>query len=144
MPFIISEMSEQDCEKVMRLERKLLGNVSINSIHGTLTSDSISYYILKDDEKIIGFFEISVIPPECELYDIAVDTPFRGRHLSDMMMEKILEICKLSGCETIYLEVNSINNVAINLYKKYGFTQYYTRKNYYGENDAILMKLELN
>ena len=47
------------------------------------------------------------------------------------------------GCDTILLEVNTMNYKAISLYEKYGFKEYGTRKNYYGNSDAILMKKEL-
>ena len=40
---------------------------------------------------------------------------------------------------SITLEVNEINKAAINLYKKCGFIEVAKRKNYYKENDAILM-----
>ena len=40
---------------------------------------------------------------------------------------------------SITLEVNEINKEAINLYKKCGFKEVAKRKNYYKENDAILM-----
>ena len=58
-------------------------------------------------------------------------------------MNDLKKIVGENNCATIFLEVNSINSKAISLYKKYGFVSYSTRKNYYGENDAILMKLEL-
>ena len=58
-------------------------------------------------------------------------------------MDYLFDICKQRNCNTIFLEVNTINYKAINLYNKYGFKQYSLRKNYYGNNDAILMKVEL-
>ena len=58
-------------------------------------------------------------------------------------MNHFIELCKEQGCDTIFLEVNSINQKAINLYHKFGFVAYSKRQNYYGENDAILMKLSL-
>jgi ribosomal protein S18 acetylase RimI-like enzyme len=39
--------------------------------------------------------------------------------------------------------VNTNNIKAINLYTKFGFVEYSRRKNYYGDNDAILMKLDV-
>ncbi len=37
------------------------------------------------------------------------------------------------------LEVNEKNTPAILLYKKYGFEQISVRKNYYNDDDAIIM-----
>ena len=38
---------------------------------------------------------------------------------------------------------NNINQVAINLYNLFDFKSYSVRKNYYGDNDAILMRKDL-
>ena len=95
------------------------------------------------NEEIVGFIEISIICPDCELYDIAIKKQYQKKHLSNILMDYLMNICKEKKCETIFLEVNSINSRAINLYKKYGFTKYSVRKNYYGKFDAILMKKDV-
>ena len=143
MSYTISKMTNDEVSDVFNLEQELLGTSSIKSISETLESNTLSYYVLKLDNEIIGFFEVSIISPECELYDIAIKKDYQGKHLSNLLMDKLILICKENLCETIFLEVNSINYKAISLYEKYGFKSYLIRKNYYGENDAILMKLDL-
>ena len=81
---------------------------------------------------------------EIELFDIAIDSKFQGNGYSKMLMKFLIDFAKEKKCETIFLEVNRINKKAIHLYSKFGFIEYAVRRNYYGENDAILMKLELN
>ena len=53
-------------------------------------------------------------------------------------MKYIFESCKQQGVLKINLEVNSKNQPAINLYKKFGFEQVGRRKNYYKDGDALL------
>jgi hypothetical protein len=60
---------------------------------------------------------------------------------------EFLEVVESVGWKTYSEEqinkaVSRINQKAISLYDKFGFKEYAVRKNYYGENDAILMKLE--
>jgi ribosomal-protein-alanine N-acetyltransferase len=57
-------------------------------------------------------------------------------------MNYFIDFCKRKNVCTIFLEVNTINSKAISLYEKFGFARYGIRKKYYGENDAVLMKLD--
>lgn len=139
----IDKMQREDVKKVFEIEKDLLGTSNENTISNTLENQTLNYYVLKIQNKIVGFIELSMIPPECELYDIAIKKEYQGNHLSNLLMDFMLELCNNNNVLTIFLEVNSINNNAINLYKKYGFEAFTTRKNYYGENDAILMKKDL-
>ena len=43
----------------------------------------------------------------------------------------------------ITLEVRVSNNIAINLYKKFGFREVALRKFYYGDEDGILMEKQV-
>ena len=53
-------------------------------------------------------------------------------------MEKLINFCFENNVIKINLEVSSINDVAIKLYKKWGFKQVGCRKNYYGDSDGLL------
>ncbi len=139
----IELLSVKYVDQVYELQKKLLGNVDIDEIKGTIQSDKLKYYLLLKDDKMIGFFECLVIAPEIELYDIVVDKQYQGCGYSKIMMDYLISLAKKFECDTIYLEVNNINNIAINLYKQYGFYKYSERKKYYGNNDAVLMKLDI-
>lgn len=53
-------------------------------------------------------------------------------------MEKLINFCFENNVIKINLEVSSINDVAIKLYKKWGFKQVGCRKKYYGDSDGLL------
>lgn len=142
--FVIEKLRDHDAEKVCEIENQLLGKTDAEKIRSTISSSSLSYYVLKNNKQVIGFFECLILPPEAELYDIAIIPKFQGKGYSKILMDYFVQVAKEKGCETIFLEVNNINKVALSLYTKYGFEVYNTRKNYYGENqDAILMKKSL-
>ena len=51
----------------------------------------------------------------------------------------------MTKIQRAYLEVRVRNNVAINLYKKFGFETISTRKGYYKDGeDAYVMLLDIN
>ncbi len=139
----IKKLTKFEIDKVFELEEKYIGKCDRLSIENTIESETLSYYTLFKENEVIGFFECSIISPEAELYDIVVDEQYRGLGYSKLLMDYFLNIAKSNNIETIFLEVNSINNIAISLYKKYGFEEYSVRKKYYGDNDAILMKKEM-
>lgn len=142
--FLIEKMLSGDAESVFEIEKNLIGTGSLEDIKKSIDSDVLHYFVLKQNDKVLGFLEISCLPPEIELFDIAIDSKFQGNGYSTMLMKFLIDFAKEKKCETIFLEVNRINKRAIDLYSKFGFIEYAVRKNYYGENDAILMKLELN
>ena len=141
--FEIRKLTNDDVVSVFEIEKKLIGTGSIDDIKKSLESDVINYFVLKNNGVVLGFLELSTLPPEMELFDIAIDEEFQGKGYAKLLMNFMIDFAKENKCETIFLEVNRINQKAISLYDKFGFKEYAVRKNYYGENDAILMKLEL-
>lgn len=136
----IQKLQKKYVQDVFEIESSLIGKCSLDSIEKTLESETLAYYVLLDENQVVGFFECSIVSPEAELFDIAIKKGYQGKGYSKILMNYFFVLCKQKHVETIFLEVNSINNVAINLYKNFGFEKYHERKNYYGDNDAILMK----
>lgn len=139
----VKKLEQKHALDVFEIEKSLIGNCTLQSILNTINSKTNSYFVLEEDKKVVGFFECSIIPPEAELFDIAIKPSYQGRGYSKILMNYFFELCKSKRVETIFLEVNNMNSIAQNLYKKFGFEQYSVRKNYYGDNDAILMRCNI-
>ena len=100
-------------------------------------SHKIEYYIFSD---CVGYLEYSIIYDRMEIDNIYVLDSYRGKGIASLMMEYIINICKNNNLKNITLEVRTSNNVAIGLYRKYGFREVSIRKYYYGDEDGILME----
>lgn len=96
--------------------------------------------VYKINNDIIGFVSFSLIYERMEINYIAVDVSYRRCGCAQKMFDFIL---KNYMVENISLEVNQNNKEAINFYLKNGFVIKANRKNYYGDNDAYLMVLEV-
>ena len=115
---------------------------------GTLTrldvekSDEISDVNLdkKGENNPIGYSIYRTIADETELCRIAIAKDKRGKGLSRLLMNEMME----HAGEKIFLEVRSKNTPARNLYQSYGFLETGIRKKYYEapEDDAVLMAWE--
>ena len=60
-----------------------------------------------------------------------------------MLLENIIDLAKKNNLLTISLEVAECNFSAIHLYQKFGFERIGIRKNYYKNQDGIIMKKKL-
>ena len=62
--------------------------------------------------------------PLLNIHDIAVLADFRGRGISQRLLDKIEDIARQRDCCKITLEVLQGNEVAQNAYRKFGFAGY--------------------
>lgn len=58
------------------------------------------------------------------IHDIIVHEDFRGKRISQLMLDKVEEIARQRACCKLTLEVLQGNTVAQNAYIKYGFSGY--------------------
>lgn len=92
------------------------------------------------DEKVIGYVGIKKILDEGHIMNIAVHPEYQGLSMGKYLMKEIIEKAKDNNIKKITLEVDKDNEVAQNLYKKFGFISFGERKNYYQKNkSAIIM-----
>ena len=94
-----------------------------------------------DTSTIVGFAILSQVGDDGELLKIAVEGTSRGCGVGDLLMISVLEYSVENTFKSIFLEVRKSNTPAINLYKKHGFKNVRTRKDYYDSpvEDAVIM-----
>ena len=104
--------------------------------------------IAREGAAVVGFALVRVILDEAELLLVAV-TPSAQRHgCGTRLLTQAMDMARLRGARTMFLEVRAGNEAAIHLYDVAGFKQVGQRKNYYhgamGEwFDAITMRHDL-
>ncbi|NLW13380.1 MAG: GNAT family N-acetyltransferase [Trueperella sp.] len=81
--------------------------------------------------------------PEAELLTIAVSRHVRGRGLGGVLVDALLAISRQHSAESVFLEVRAGDPGARRLYERAGFRSVGLRKNYYRDDDAVIMKLDL-
>ena len=118
---------------------------NIDILEDDYKSEFSKYFVLKDNsDNILGFIGIKIIVDTIEIMNIVIKKDMRGNHLSNLLLDYIIEYGKTNNLSAINLEVNNQNFIAFNLYKKYNFNIVGTRKNYYeNKYDAILMTKNL-
>ena len=86
--------------------------------------------IVYDEDKAVGLancfeaFSTFACKPLINIHDFMVIKEYRGRGISQKMLNKIEDIARAKGCCKVTLEVLSKNESAKSAYKKFGFSDY--------------------
>ncbi len=93
---------------------------------------------------LIGYGGLWVTLEEGHITVIAVDPPYRGRGIGELLLNSLIDAAFDMGANALTLEVRDSNTVAQQLYLKYGFLPAGKRKRYYTDNgeDALIMWTE--
>lgn len=91
----------------------------------------------KDD--VISYLLCSIIGDYAEILNIATHPDYRGQGYAKKLLDFWLAQPQLANAH-IVLEVRAKNIPAQNLYAQFGFKQIHIRKNYYGDDDALVME----
>ena len=137
----ITEMTFEDFEEIKeKLQTDFDEFWTPSILKSELESDLSKYIVAKNDEKIVGFAGVIILPDDVEITNIVTKKQERKKGIGKLLLDKLIEIAKQTEKDNISLEVNEKNIVAINLYKNVGFQEVGIRKKYYnGIDNAIIM-----
>lgn len=98
-------------------------------------------FIALDNDKPIGYITYTVSMDFADIQSVFVEEDERKKGVASLLMNAVLEDLEKKVQKTL-LEVREGNVPAINLYKKYGFSNLSVRRKYYpdGENALVMCK----
>ncbi|WP_374723943.1 ribosomal protein S18-alanine N-acetyltransferase [Calidifontibacillus erzurumensis] len=120
---------------------------SKEAFYNEMTKNEYAKYIVMElDDKLIGYCGLWAIIDEGHITNIAVLPDYRGKKYGEALLDQVIKFSKAIGLKTLTLEVRVSNEIAQNLYKKFGFQAGGIRKNYYTDNyeDALVMWVNLD
>ena len=143
----LGPMREEDVDQVLPIEEASFASPwRREHFHHELAENPFAVTrVLRRGDRVIGYAALWIVGRELRINNLAVHADERRRGLADQMLRRLLDLGRRRGCDEATLEVRTSNVPARALYRKHGFLEVGTRRNYYaleGE-DAILMKLEL-
>ncbi len=97
----------------------------------------VEYFI---DDISVAYMEYSIIYDRMELDNIRVLDEYQNQGIGSKLMAHLISIAIENRVINITLEVRISNEIARNMYKKFGFREVALRKFYYGDEDGILME----
>lgn len=108
-----------------------------------LTSANSQYLIAKQDHKILGFAGIKILVDEADIMNIVVRKDKRNQGIGTLLVKNLIQLCQNLNLTCMTLEVKEENYPAIHLYKNLGFEQIGVRKNYYQNQNGLIMAKKL-
>lgn len=114
---------------------------SQRDVADVICTDGAMCFVATDEGGVVAYILGRMIPPEGEIYRIAVRPDRRGRGIGYRLLDYGVKTSRGRGLESLFLEVRSRNIPAIRLYTSYGFRKIGIRKGYYKNptDDAIVM-----
>lgn len=100
-----------------------------------------AYFFLEVDEGVIAQIGTKRVLDEMHITTIAVRPPYRRRGYARALISAALD--HAPAVSRVHLEVRPSNAAARELYGSLGFQVAGRRPRYYGDEDALLMTLEL-
>ncbi|MDE7194899.1 MAG: ribosomal protein S18-alanine N-acetyltransferase [Oscillospiraceae bacterium] len=94
-------------------------------------------------DTVAGYAVGRVAADEGELFRIAVLPDFRRMRIAESLLGELHGKMRSRGAAKCFLEVRSRNDPAIALYEKQGYRKIALRKNYYGDDDAVIYEVGL-
>lgn len=133
----INKMTISDLKEISEILESEFDNFwNFNILYNEISKINSTYIVCRYKNEIVGFAGIKIILDFAELENIVVRKSHRGKGFSKIILNELINIAKQKKCTQLNLEVNSNNNIAINLYEKLGFKKVGIRKRYYNGIDG--------
>lgn len=133
---MISKLTKEEVQEVVQLGTMLNPNFS-KLFHIENLNSNETIYIYKENNINKGFIHIQNGLDIIDLLNIIVKPEYQNQGIGSVLLKYIIDN---KQDKKIMLEVRSKNINAIKLYQKYDFKIINIRKNYYKDDDAIIME----
>jgi ribosomal-protein-alanine N-acetyltransferase len=136
----IRAMTPSDVPAVLELEQLIYPEPwSEKVFDDELAQPSRVYLLALDDGEVIGYSGLMVVFEDAHITTMSVAPAARGSGVGQRMMMKLVDAAIGAGAEHLTLEVRMSNDPAQALYRKFGFAPVGVRKDYYLNEDALIM-----
>jgi len=141
MTVSIRPMNRSDIPAVAELESEIYGQPwSPRVFFDELSMENRRYLVATDDAGIVlGYCGLLIVEEDAHITTIAVAPGARGHQLGARLMLEIVEAALRADTRHLTLEVRVSNDAAQKLYERFGFDPVGRRKNYYKDEDALVM-----
>lgn len=146
--YMIRRMEIKDLDDIGEVERLSFSTPwSRDSFINELKKNVFArYFAVEAAGRVIGYGGMWLVLDEAHITNIAIHPEYRGQHLGEQLMHRLMTFAAQSGAMAMTLEVRRSNEAAKRLYRKLGFVEEGVRPGYYTDNgeDAIIMWVRLD
>lgn len=138
--FPIRAMVRLDIPAVAVLESQIYATPwSPRVFFDELAMENRSYLVVEGDVGILGYGGLLMVEEDAHITTLAVAPDMRGKRLGVKLMLALVDEALRHGARHLTLEVRVSNTPAQGLYERFGFDPVGRRKDYYVDEDALVM-----
>ncbi|MEX1003779.1 MAG: ribosomal protein S18-alanine N-acetyltransferase [Acidimicrobiia bacterium] len=97
------------------------------------------YVVAEIDETFVGYGGVMIVSDEAHITTVVVDPVHRQARVGTRLMLALIDHALASGAGALTLEVRVSNEAAQALYRRFGMAPVGVRKQYYRDEDALIM-----
>lgn len=144
---VIRQMEPGDIDAVVKVEALTFPDPWPKDIfhHEVVENEYAYYFVAELDGEVIGFAGFWAVIDDAQITNIAIVPKYRGYKIGEKLFDYTCRQAVRLGVERLSLEVRESNEIAQNMYRKFGLVPGGVRKRYYTDNqeDAIVMWVNL-
>lgn len=141
--FTVRKAEFSDLEQVYEIEKESINSWTYNQFAEELERNFSVFLVAESAGVIAGYAIAWIVADELQLNSIAVSKLFRRNGIGTKLLQKLVENDNCMNCNSILIEVRKNNFEAVIFYKTEGFEITGCRKNYYMDDDALLMEKKI-
>lgn len=136
----IRAMTLNDIRAVSALEQRVYPEPwSEGVFHDELAQPNRQYLTAVEGDEIVGYAGMMVVLEDAHITTMSVAPAARGSGIAKRMMVQLIDLARAAGAKHLTLEVRRSNESAQALYRKFGLAPVGLRKDYYLNEDALIM-----
>ncbi|MCR4874187.1 MAG: ribosomal protein S18-alanine N-acetyltransferase [Clostridia bacterium] len=141
MEISIVNVQENYIDDIFEIESKeIIVPWSKESLLNLIRQQNIIFRVMLLDNEVIGYYSFQKVFDEGYINNIAVKREYQSKGFGTKLFEDLIERAQKFEVNALTLEVETDNERAIKLYKKFGFVEEGIRKNFYlNKKDALIM-----
>jgi ribosomal-protein-alanine N-acetyltransferase len=136
-------MKESDLSDVMEIEHRSYPHPWTQMIFNDCLHAGYCCWVVERQGIIEGYGIVSIAAGEAHLLNLCVRPESQRQGIGSKILQHLISIARRHEAEIIFLEVRPSNKAACALYRRTGFNELGTRKDYYptGEDreDALIL-----
>lgn len=139
---VVDAMRREDIEPIRQIELKSFDSTwpedaFVNELEN---NGAARYLVARLDGRVVGYAGAWMILDEMHVTAVAVDPEVRGQRLGKKLFWHLMKAAVDHGSRWATLEVRETNEVAVGIYREFGYSRVGVRRKYYeGKDDALVM-----
>lgn len=142
---MIRKAQANDIFSIEKIENLVLNHsLGLNFLLSEIENSELShYFVYETNKEIIGYIGSRIYDDVLEVFNFVVKKDYQNQGIGQKLFDYLIEYSKNYNVKSVTLEVRKSNKQAIRFYLKNDFYKSHIRKNYYGNEDAIVLIREV-